>query len=87
MKYGDSAEFPKTGLWDVHGIFTTDAIYANGVEMIVSNELPNGVKFEGTEGWIFVSRGDYQVTSLILDLRQTTRAKKLDASDPKILHL
>ncbi|HMH33275.1 MAG TPA: Gfo/Idh/MocA family oxidoreductase, partial [Puia sp.] len=29
------------GLWDVHGIFRTEALYANGVQMIVSNELPN----------------------------------------------
>jgi predicted dehydrogenase len=80
-----SAEFPKAGLWDVHGIFTTYAKYANGVEMTVSNEIPNGVKFEGTEGWIFVSRGDYQVTSSDPGSTGTTRAKKLDASNPKIL--
>ncbi|HRI79576.1 MAG TPA: Gfo/Idh/MocA family oxidoreductase, partial [Cyclobacteriaceae bacterium] len=48
------ADFPKSGLWDVHGIFKTEAMYANGVHMVVSNELPNGIKFEGTEGWIFV---------------------------------
>ena len=81
-----SAEFPKSGLWDVHGIFTTYAKYANGVEMVVSNEIPNGVKFEGTDGWLFVSRGDYQVTSSDPGTTgQTTRAKKLDASNPKIL--
>jgi predicted dehydrogenase len=81
-----SAEFPKSGLWDVHGIFTTYAKYANGVEMVVSNEIPNGVKFEGTEGWIFVSRGDYQVTASDPGGgSSSTRAKKLDASDPKIM--
>lgn len=78
------AEFPKEGLWDVHGIFTTHALYNNGVEMIVSNELPNGVKFEGTDGWVFVSRGDYQVTSSDPGAKGT-QAKKIDASDPKIL--
>ena len=41
------ADFPTSGLWDVHGIFKTEALYANGVKMIVSNELPNGVKFVG----------------------------------------
>src|SRR5215218_360125 len=45
-----TAEFPKKGLWDVHGPFKTEALYANGVKMIVSGEFPNGVKFEGTEG-------------------------------------
>jgi predicted dehydrogenase len=81
-----SAQFPKEGLWDVHGIFTTHALYADGVEMIVSNEIPNGVKFEGSEGWIFVSRGDYQVTSSDPgSAGKSTQAKKLDASDPKLL--
>ena len=78
------ADFPKEGLWDVHGIFTTHALYKNGVEMIVSNEIPNGVKFEGTEGWIFVSRGDYQVTATDPGSKSTP-AKKLDASNLKIL--
>ena len=31
--------------------------------MIVSTELPNGIKFEGSKGWIFVSRGNESVTS------------------------
>lgn len=79
-----SAEFPKEGLWDVHGIFTTNALYSNGVKMVVSNELPNGVKFEGSEGWIFVSRGDYQVTSTDPGAGRV-QAKRLDASDPKIM--
>jgi predicted dehydrogenase len=82
------ADFPAkdSGLWDVHGIFTTYAKYDNGVEMTVSNELPNGIKFEGTEGWIFVSRGDYQVTATDPQGNNTSaRAKRIDASDPKIL--
>jgi len=78
------ADFPKKGLWDVHGIFKTEALYANGVKMIVSNELPNGIKFEGSEGWIFVSRGDYQATSTD-PVAKGGQAKKIDAGDPKIL--
>ena len=80
----DKVEFPTSGLWDVHGIFQTGAKYANGVNMIVSNEFPNGIKFEGTEGWVFVSRGDYQATSSD-PTKPGERAKKLDASDPKLL--
>lgn len=80
----DKVDFASGGLWDVHGIFKTEAVYANGVNMIVSNEFQNGVKFEGTEGWVFVSRGDYQVTAS--DPTKTgEQAKKIDASDPKIL--
>ncbi len=78
------ADFPKNGLWDVHGIFKTEALYANGVKMVVSNELPNGIKFEGTDGWIFVSRGDYQATSSDPGVKGE-QAKKIDASDPKVL--
>jgi len=58
-----TAEFPKSGLWDVHGPFKTEALYANGVHMIVSGEYPNGLRFEGTKGWIFVSRGNETVTA------------------------
>ena len=78
------AEFPKSGLWDVHGIFTTHALYDNGVEMVVSNELPNGIKFEGTEGWIFVTRGNYQATASDPVVNRDG-TKPLDASDPKII--
>lgn len=78
------AEFPKSGLWDVHGIFTTEAMYANGVRMVVTNELPNGVKFEGTKGWIFVTRGNYQATATDPVLKEG-EVKALDASDPKII--
>ncbi len=79
-----SAEFPNKGLWDVHGKFRTEALYANGVKMIVSNDLPNGIKFEGTEGWIFVTRGNYSVTASDPVAKQTD-SKALSASDPKII--
>src|SRR6187397_1643868 len=78
------AEFPKKGLWDVHGIFKTEALYDNGVRMVVSNELPNGIKFEGSEGWIFVTRGNYQATSSD-PVSNNDGTKPLDASDPKII--
>lgn len=80
----DKVEFNSGGLWDVHGIFKTAAKYANGVTMNVSNEFPNGIKFEGTKGWIFVSRGDYQATASD-PTKPGEQAKKLDASDPKLL--
>lgn len=78
------AEFPTSGLWDVHGIFRTEAIYANGVKMIVSNELPNGIKFEGTKGWIFVTRGNYRATASD-PTPNGDGVKPLDASDPAII--
>ncbi|MBN2011898.1 Gfo/Idh/MocA family oxidoreductase [candidate division KSB1 bacterium] len=79
-----TAEFPTSGLWDVHGIFRTEANYANGVHMVVSNELPNGIKFEGTDGWIFVTRGNYRATASD-PVPDANGVKPLDASDPKII--
>jgi len=78
-----SAEFPKKGLWDVHGDFKTESVYANGVKMTISGAFPNGIKFYGSDGWLFVSRGDEQATPS--DPPSTVRGKKLAASDPKIL--
>jgi len=78
-----SAEFPESGLWDVHGNFKTNARYANGVIMHVSGEYPNGVKFIGSEGWIFVSRGEVQVTASDPGA-EDTQLLALDASDRKI---
>ena len=78
------AEFPQSGLWDVHGKFQTEALYANGVKMVVSNELPNGIKFEGASGWIFVSRGNETVTSSDPGAKLKD-AQALAASDPKII--
>jgi predicted dehydrogenase len=79
-----SAEFPKKGLWDVHGPFRTEAMYANGVHMIVSGDFPNGIKFIGTEGWIFVSRGNETVTASD-PTAKLKDAQALAASDPKII--
>ncbi len=77
------AEFPKSGLWNVHGDFMAKAEYANGVTVYTSGGYLNGIRFEGTEGWIFVSRGDYQASAS--DPTSKTKSPKLDASDPKLL--
>jgi predicted dehydrogenase len=79
-----TAQFPKTGLWDVHGPFRTEAIYASGVHMIVSGDFPNGLKFIGTNGWIFVSRGNETVTASD-PVAKLKDPEALAASDPRIL--
>src|SRR5205085_2859695 len=79
-----SAEFPKKGLWDVHGPFRTEALYADGVHMIVSGDFPNGIKFIGSDGWIFVSRGNETVTASD-PASKLKDAEALNASDPKII--
>jgi myo-inositol 2-dehydrogenase / D-chiro-inositol 1-dehydrogenase len=48
-------KFPQRGLFDVHTWFHAEGRYANGVKLIQETGEP-GVRFEGDEGWIFVSR-------------------------------
>jgi len=78
-----TAEFPSSGLWDVHGPFRTEARYADGVHMIVSDSLPTGVKFIGTDGWIYVNRVS-QVTGSDPQAN-LVNPKALDASDRRVL--
>lgn len=78
-------EFPAEGLWTVHGKFRTEGLYENGVKMIVTNELPNGVKFIGTDGWIWVTRGNAGVTESD-PTSGDDAAKAFDASDRDILN-
>jgi len=79
------ADFPKSGLWNVHGLFQTEGVYANGVKMIISNEIPNGIKFEGTEGWIFVTRGDYRASASDPIPTGKNKVLPLTASNNKII--
>ena len=78
-----SAEFPTHGLWDVHGPFKTYASYANGVTMSISGEFPNGIKWYGTKGWIFVCRDEQASPTAAAGEKAAVRP--LVASDPRIL--
>lgn len=84
VEISGTAAFPKIGLWDVHGDFRTEAVYANGVRMIVSGAFPNGIKFIGSQGWIFVSRGNEAVTASD-PVARLSDASALASSDPKII--
>lgn len=78
------AQFPQSGLWSVHGSFNVKAKYANGATMLVSGDYPNGVRFEGSDGWIFVTRGNVGVTAS--DPTESGKeSEAFQASDPKIL--
>jgi predicted dehydrogenase len=54
---GKSLKTMIPGGYDAASDYVVYFKYANGVQMIATNQAPNGVRFEGTDGWIFVDRG------------------------------
>ena len=77
-----SAEFPKKGLWNVHGAFHVRATYANGAVVYISEKYPTGVKFIGEDGWIWITRGNSQPGNA--NASEINR-ECFDASDLKML--
>jgi predicted dehydrogenase len=85
IELSGTADWPaEAALWDVHGNFKTETLFANGVKVLASNEYPNGVKFVGSDGWIFVTRGNYSATASD-PVAKSGNTKALDASNPKVL--
>jgi hypothetical protein len=74
------AEFPNRGLFDVHTTFRAEAMYANGVRLIMETGDPAGVRFEGDQGWVFVKRGAIQASDREI-LRQ-----KIQENEIKLYH-
>ena len=55
-----AANIPSDGLIDDAIAWTSECTYLNGVKMIYSsanNPVPSGIRFEGDEGWVWVSIG------------------------------
>ena len=77
------AQFPKRGLHNVHGDFMVKQEYANGITVYTSGGYPNGIRYEGEDGWIFVTRGAYRATPS--DPIPEGSTKALDASSDEIL--
>ena len=63
------AEFPDRGLFDVHTVYSSEGLYANGVRLIQQTGDPAGVRFEGDKGWVFCSREKIEASDPAL-LRQ-----------------
>lgn len=76
--------FHSGGLWDVHGEYDVTLTYADGTPMRVWDKFPNGVRFIGEKGWIFVSRGAAKMTASD-PVAPGRPLKALDASDPALL--
>ncbi|MBV9880785.1 MAG: Gfo/Idh/MocA family oxidoreductase [Gemmatirosa sp.] len=83
-KIEGKGEFPpQDRIWNVHGAYEVHLEYPGGIMMRVSDKLPNGIKFIGDDGWIFVSRDASQTAS---DPQgRATSLKALDASNEKLL--
>lgn len=81
-----SAAFMTDDVWTVHHTYHVEMVYPNGVRVILDQSFPNGLRFEGTDGWVFCARGAAQVTSS--DPAATTGTngpRALEASNPAIL--
>ncbi|HUT25835.1 MAG TPA: Gfo/Idh/MocA family oxidoreductase, partial [Sumerlaeia bacterium] len=81
------AEYPREGLWDVHGPFRIEYTYANGVTVICADNGRNkqGILFEGTEGWVYVRRGaiDAHPKSLVASMIGANEAHLYKSDDHK----
>jgi myo-inositol 2-dehydrogenase/D-chiro-inositol 1-dehydrogenase len=83
MRVEGKGEFPSNKIWNVHGAYHVELTYPGDIRMTVTDKFPNGIRFIGDDGWIFVSR-DAQATSSDPN-SPSTSLKPLDASDPKLL--
>jgi myo-inositol 2-dehydrogenase / D-chiro-inositol 1-dehydrogenase len=78
-----TAEFPTNKIWNVHGAYNVQLVYPGDIRVSVSDKLPNGLKFFGDDGWIWVTRSGQTTAS------DPTSGNKpmppLAASDPRLL--
>jgi myo-inositol 2-dehydrogenase/D-chiro-inositol 1-dehydrogenase len=83
-KIEGKGEFPTNSIWNVHGKYNVHLTYPGDVHMRVSDELQNGIKFIGDDGWIFVARNEGATAS---DPKSNTPGSLhwLAASDQKLL--
>jgi len=83
ISVGAVAQLPNSGDWNVHGDFMVKQEYENGITVYTSGGFPNGIRYIGDKGWVFVTRGAYRATAS--DPVPEGSTKALDASDRKIL--
>jgi myo-inositol 2-dehydrogenase/D-chiro-inositol 1-dehydrogenase len=77
------AEFPTNKIWNVHGAYDIALTYPGDINVHVSDKHPNGLKFIGDDGWIWVTR-EGQTTSS--DPKNPgPKLPPIDASSPKLL--
>lgn len=80
------ADFLTGDVWTVHHTYHVEMQYPNGVQVLLDDKFENGLRFEGSEGWVFCSRGSAKVTATDGNASDKNAASgPLRASDPKIL--
>jgi len=52
-----TAKFPQEGVWDSPTEYRFTCKYANGLELIGDSSFPDGAKWYGDSGWLYVTRG------------------------------
>ena len=65
----------------MHGPYHVRASYANGATVYISEKYPNGLRFIGEDGWIWVTRGN----NVPAGRRELPGPQALDASDRRML--
>jgi myo-inositol 2-dehydrogenase / D-chiro-inositol 1-dehydrogenase len=56
VEFEGKGDFPARGVFNVHTTFHAEALYTNGVRLIMTSAEPGAVRFEGEKGWIYVQR-------------------------------
>ncbi len=77
------ADFMRNDVFTVHRGYHVEMQYANGVTVVLDDTHPNGLRFEGSDGWIFCARGAAQVTGS--DPAAAAQDRALDASDMRLV--
>ncbi len=76
------AVFPKDELWNTATEYYFEAIYQNGVKLIISNKEKGGVTWEGSEGSVWANRGQHDANpKTILDSKIPENGVQLYKSD------
>ncbi|MBM4047664.1 MAG: Gfo/Idh/MocA family oxidoreductase [Planctomycetes bacterium] len=77
------AVFPSDGLYDTALTFDIEFRYANGLKIVLTDtgKNPHGVRFEGTDGWVFTRHDiDAQPKSLLKEVIGTNEVRLYESS-------
>jgi hypothetical protein len=76
------AQWAKEKLWNTATDYYFDAMYENGVKLVVSSRVRGGVTFEGSDGRVWVNRGSIETSPMsLLDYEPGPNDVRLYRSD------